>query len=180
MRKFLLATVAVFAFIAAFAGYDVVSIGSGGSHTVSAPAKVVRVQAVSASATGTLALKRELRWAHVAPSDVVTYTTNFTYTVVGTNYVDGALTYTTNTVAFNPYPFGHDNWTSFTTNRIVTATTNRVPTTLNSLCLTNTLASITCASNVGTNSPNEVWVFPGEVLFVESASSGSVSIILAR
>lgn len=160
--------------------YDALTLNPGGSETVSAPGRIVRVRALSTVAAGTVELKSVTRAATVSDAAVVAHATNFTYTVVATNYVSGALETTTNTVAFDPYPFGHANWIAFTTNRVVTATTNFVPTASATRVATNALVSLVCAGGVGTNSPPDAWVLPGDRLFFTGTAAGPVSIVIER
>lgn len=179
MKKLL----AILAVAAAFAvcALDVIEILPGETTKATASGKVLAVRVLSNTASGTATVRGVTTVAATARSAVVTETTNFTYTVVATNYVAGSLSTVTNTWAFDPYPYGHDNWISFTTNSVVAYSTNWTETVTSSLLATNAITSqITCSGGFGESVPSNKFILAGEVLSFEGTANGKVLVITER
>jgi len=181
MKK-LMTTVAACCAFAASAAIDCVELPIGGSVSLGAPAKVLSARVLSSVASGTATVKavRSLEVTDVR-EDVVA-TTNFTYTVVSTQLVDAAWTTVTNTTAFNPLPWGTENWVSFATNAVVTLSTNFTPYVSARVVATNALsATATCTNGSGTAAAgSDPYVLPGEQVFVDGTARGRVWIVIER
>ena len=179
MKK-LLAILAVAAAFAACA-LDVIEILPGETTKATASGKVLAVRVLSTVASGTATVRGVTTVASTARTPVEVAATNFTFTVIATNYVAGSLVTSTTTTPFDPYPFGHDNWISFATNSIVTLSTNWTETVTASLLATNAITSqITCSGGIGENAPTGKFIVPGENLSFEGTANGRVLLIIER
>ena len=180
MKKLFTITCSLFA-LAAIAALDVIEILPGETTKATASGQVLAVRVLSNTAAGTATVRGVTPVVATALTAVVTETTNYTYKVVATNYVAGSLSTVTNTWAFDPYPYGHDNWISFTTNSVVAYSTNWTESVTSSLLATNAITSqITCSGGFGENAPIGKFVLAGEVLSFEGTADGKVLILLER
>lgn len=173
MRKLIAAILLAASAAAAFAAYDVVSLTDGATYVPAAPARVAAVRALSTVAAGTVSVKCVSSLPVVTNEAVVAYATNFTYTAVWTNST-GAVT---NTTAHEQLPLG-PNVTSYVTNTIVTATTNWIPGTADTVSATNTLVSFTCSGGAGEAIPTNTFILPGESVFFDGTASGRVLLVI--
>lgn len=181
MKK-LIALAAVCCAFAASAAIDYIEVGYGETVTPTRAGKVLGARVLSSVASGTATAKavRSLEvWGN--RSEVVA-TTNFTYTVVSTQLVDSAWATVTNTTAFNPLPWGAENWVSFATNTVVTLATNVTPYVSSRVVVTNALtATATCSNGSGTAAAgSDPYILPGEEVFFEGTARGKVWIIIER
>ncbi len=181
MKK-LLTAMAIVAALCASAAIDCIEVPTG--ETVAAPwaCKVLAARALSTVAAGTATAKAIRSIEVMGVSTNITAATNFTYTVVATNYEAGALVTVTNTTAFNPLPWGSPNWISFTTNAVVTSATNYAPTVAARIVATNALtATVTCSGGAGTGAAaSDPYLLPGEPVFIEGTAKGTVWLIIER
>lgn len=144
-----------------------------------APAgKILQVQVVSTTATGTATVKSVSTVPVTQFQDVVTtYTNKTTYTYVYTNALEQTFT---NTVDYVPLPLG-PTVTSYTTNYLVTVATNLVPVTTATVCVTNALSdTVTCAGGVGSATPSSKFTVPNDPVFYEGTAAGRVLLIIER
>lgn len=177
-----LAAVAAFA-LGALAEIDVIEVPTGGTVAAPWPCKAVGARVCSSVASGTATVKGVSSWEDMGlETNVVATATNFTYTVVSTQYVGSAWATVTNTVAFDPSPFGTENWVSFSTNAVVALSTNVAPAVVSRVVATNALtATVTCSGGAGTGAASETpWIAPGEPLFAEGTARGRVLLFVER
>ena len=143
---------------------------------------MLSARVISTVSSGTATAKSVRSFEVMGVSTNVTAATNFTYTVISTNYVAGALVTSTNTVAFDPLPFGSDNWIAFTTNVVETFSTNFTVVTAARVVATNALtATATCTNGAGTAAAaSDPYLLPGEPVFIEGTANGTVWLIIER
>ena len=182
MKKLITITCALFAAIAASAAIDYIEVGYGETVVPTRPGKVLGARVLSSVASGTATAKavRSLEvWEN--QEDIVA-ATNYTYTVVSTQLVDSAWVTVTNTTAFNPLPWGTENWTSFATNTVVTLSTNVTPHVSSRVVVTNALtATATCSNGSGTAAAgSDPYILPGEEVFFEGTARGKLWLIIDR
>ncbi len=185
MKKHLITRVLAAALLSSaccsFAALDVIEIAPGRSARATAPAKVVAVRVLSATAAGTATVKTVSTFAATELTPVVAESTNLTFTVVATNYVAGSLVTVTNTTPFDPWPYGHDNWISFATNSVVAYSTNWVETVTSSLFATNAITGqLTCSGGFAESVVSNKFLVPGEPIFYEGTADGKVLVITER
>ncbi len=181
MKKLILIAAAMMAG-ACLAAIDYIAIPTGETVRAPAAAKVLSARVISTVASGTATAKSIRSIEVMGVSTNVTAATNFTYTVISTNYTAGALVTTTNTLPFNPLPFGSDNWIAFTTNTVVTLSTNFTMTTAARVVATNALtATATCTNGAGTAAAaSDPYLLPGEPVFIEGTAKGTVWLFIER
>lgn len=177
MKKFLMAFLALAAFVAAAA--TVVPFGTadgGGLVKLSQGGKLVRVEAFSPVSGGTIALS-SIYSAPVYTNAVAIYvSTNMSYTVVESN----AYTHVVATNVFPNLSFVDDpGILSIATNAVVVATTNTWPVYKSTLAVTNSICSGAQTGYVYTNQLGTAqYLAPGELLrFTGTGVGGWVRLI---
>ena len=178
MKKLFSALAILFAATVANAALEAIQIPSGSDYRILSPGKVVEVQVLSDTASGTATVKAEQRLVKMVDEVTTTYATNVTYSLVYSNGTE----IVTNTVAidYSPFPSGM-RYISYTTNTLVTTTsiTNLVPSAV--LTVTNAVGTtVTCSGGVGKANPENAFIEPGENLFIDGTASGRVTLILER
>ena len=178
-----LTLLALFAALSASAEIDVIEVPTGGTVAAPWPCKAVGARACSSVASGTATVKGVSSWEAMGlETNVVEAATNYTYTVVSTQYVGSAWATVTNTVAFDPSPWGTENWVSFSTNAVVALSTNVAPVVVSRVVATNALtAAMTCTDGAATGAAGaSPWIAPGEPVFVEGTARGKVLLFVER
>jgi len=173
--KRLLTLLAIALSLAAFA--DIYTVDVTKTPQFAPAGKILQVQVVSTTATGTATVKSVSTVPVTQFQDVVTtYTNKTTYTYV---YTEGTETFT-NTVDYLPLPLG-PTVTSYTTNYLVTVATNLVPVTTATVCVTNALSdTVTCAGGVGSATPSSKFTVPNDPVFYEGTAAGRVLLIIEK
>ena len=179
-----LATIAMLAAaLSARAEMDVIEVPTGAEVQCPYAAKVVGVRVCSSVASGTATVKGVSSWEDMGlETNVVATATNFTYTVVSTQLVGSAWASVTNTLPYDPSPWGTASWTSFASNRVVTLATNVTVCVAARVAATNALtASVTCSGGSGTGAAGSFpYVAPGEPIFVEGTARGRALLFVER
>ena len=178
MNKLFSTLAILFAATVANATLEAIQIPSGSDYRILSPGKVVEVQVLSTTATGTASVKAIGTLVKMVDEVTTTYATNVTYSLVYSNGTE----IVTNTVAidYSPFPSGM-RYISYTTNETVTATsvTNLVPSTV--LTVTNAVGStITCSGGYGHANPDNAYLASGSTLFAEGTATGRVTLIIER
>lgn len=181
--KNLLSILALAAAFAAHGALDVITVPTGETVTCPWAAKVVSARVLSTVAAGTATAKSVTSIEIMAPvTNVVNLGTNYTYTVISTQYVGSAWATVTNTVPVDPSPWGTENWTGFTTNSVVLYATNVTWEASSRVVSTNALtAAITCSGGVGAgDGGTKPYIAPGEPIFIEGTAKGRVQLFVER
>ncbi len=177
-----LAIVAALAAPALMAAVDFIEVPTGAEVRAPFAAKVAAVRVHSTVAAGTATVKAVSSWEAAGLSTNVVAATNHTYTVVSTQLVGSAWATVTNTVPYDPSPWGTDNWISFSTNAVVTLSTNVAPAVSAHVVSTNSLtAAVTCSGGSGTGAAGSFpWIAPGETIFIDGTAKGRAILFLER
>jgi len=202
MKKLLCSIAIALLGLCTFAAADVQSLSIGENVLIGGPGKVVSIEAVGASATGTITVKRVIdTWTYAtAPATVTNSFTNAVswtsqtvtnkvvslvdvYTVV-TNAVYTNVVGTATNVVYDTTR--RPNGTRPVTNDVVVVkpvwTTSYVPfktstitnDVVNHAVYTNTVGTITLSNHVGTLIPTNLYFTAGDVLVIESDSSATL------
>ena len=162
--------------LAVLADTEIVSITDGEAAWNHRGGKVAQIHVLSSVASGKATLKSESKLWGTREEITDLSSSNFVWTVVWSNGVDVV----TNVSTVAPYPLP-SALVSATSNWVVRAyaVTNTLPCV--TLCVTNALSSeITCSSGVGTATPNDKYVAPGDPIFFEGTAKGRMKVILTR
>lgn len=174
MRHTLPAILCAVAASVAFAAYEARQVNPGDNAPAGAAlSHVLRVEAASTNATGTVTLKVAPRPWYIW-DDVSTYTATTNYTYAGwTNIpvvvVSGGVT--------NRY----NNYVATITNAVVTVETNTAPAIVATIAPTNTIGSFSLSSGAGALdlSESNVWIRASDTIIREgTAADGPCSLIL--
>ena len=208
MKKTLTALAIALWGLCASAGTDVLSLGVGDNVVVGGPGKVLQIEAVGESATGTITVKRVIdTWSYSTAA--ATVTNSFTNAVswasetvtnqvvswvddyaiitnaVSTNVVGGVTNLAYNTTR-------RANGSHAVTNAVAVTrpvwTTSYAPfvtsTVTNDVVshavYTNSVGTITLTGHIGTLAPESLYLTGGDVLVIESASAATLRLYLER
>lgn len=162
------------------AAVDTVTIGNGESVKVSFPAKVARIEVLSSAASGTATVKAEKLLLAEADQTVDTVYTNFTYVSISTNDVGLC---TTNVTAFDQAPFlppapflqSYVTNVSYRTETVTNLAPYVAATVTNAVGTT-----LTCSAGFASQTPDNAWLVPGDVLSFTGTATGKVTLILEK
>ncbi len=149
----------------------VVELVPGSTATVGG-GKLAHVEAISTVAAGTVSVAAEsLYYTNGVEVVELEPVTNTTYQLV---YMDGSTVVTNVTTSPVDFTYIGANYTSYTTNVVVTTPTVTNDVMLLALAKTNTVSSLTCASGVGSSSPEDTWLPPGAKVWFTGTAKGRV------
>ena len=164
--------------LAVLADTEIVTVSDGEAAWNHRGGKVAQIHVLSSVASGKATLKSESKLWGTRDEITDLSSSNFVWTVVWSNGVDVV----TNETTVAPYPLPPARaLISATSNWVVRAyaVTNTLPCV--TLCVTNALSSeIACSSGVGTATPADKYVAPGDPIFFEGTAKGRVKVILTR
>lgn len=178
MKK-LLSIIALSISCAAFAAWETVELAPGGEWTVEAPCRLAAVRAASSVAAGTVALSGVYSLDVTSNATETVTTTDILWQRVLTNGTTSVTNTYSGQVVYTPPPnwlLASEGWVTNTTSRTV----SRQVKTGETLALTNSLASITCSSGLGSANPTNAWLVPGERVVTSGTAKGKVFLVLER
>lgn len=208
MQKIILLLLIMFSFLTTFAAADVQALGVGDNVVVGGPGKVLQIEAVGESATGTITVKRVIdTWSYSTAAGTVT--NSFTNAVswasetvtnqvvcwvddyviitnaVSTNVVGGVTNLAYNTTRRANGSHAVTNAVAvtrpvWTTSYAPFATSTVTNDVVSHAVYTNSVGTITLTGHVGTLAPESLYLTGGDVLVIESASAATLRLYLER
>lgn len=178
MKK-LLSIIALSISCAAFAAWETVELSPGGEWTVDAPCRIAAVRAASSVAAGTVALSGVYSLDVTSNATETVTTTEVLWQRILTNDTASVTNTYAGQVVYTPPPpwlLASEGWITNTTSRTV----SRQVKTGETLALTNSLASITCSSGLGSANPTNAWLVPGERVVTSGTAKGKVFLVLEK